>query len=29
LTGTPQELAKLVNDPETVVLLAPGEELFA
>ena len=29
LTGTPQELAKLVNDPETVALLAPGEELQA
>jgi L-ascorbate metabolism protein UlaG (beta-lactamase superfamily) len=29
LTGTPQELAKLVNDPQTVALLAPGEELRA
>jgi L-ascorbate metabolism protein UlaG (beta-lactamase superfamily) len=29
LTGTPQELAKLVNDPQMVALLAPGEELQA
>jgi L-ascorbate metabolism protein UlaG (beta-lactamase superfamily) len=29
LTGTPQELAKLVNDPATVALLAPGDELRA
>jgi L-ascorbate metabolism protein UlaG (beta-lactamase superfamily) len=29
LTGTPEELAKLVSDPETVALIAPGEELGA
>ena len=29
LTGTPQELAKLVNDPATVALVAPGDELRA
>jgi L-ascorbate metabolism protein UlaG (beta-lactamase superfamily) len=29
LTGTPQELAKLVDDPQMVALLAPGEELQA
>jgi L-ascorbate metabolism protein UlaG (beta-lactamase superfamily) len=27
LTGTPQELAKLVSDPETVALVRPGESL--
>jgi L-ascorbate metabolism protein UlaG (beta-lactamase superfamily) len=27
LTGTPQELAKLLNDPETVALIAPGQAL--
>ena len=27
LTGTPQALAKLVSDPEIVVMLAPGETL--
>jgi len=29
LTGTPQELAKLVNDPEKVALVAPGDVLSA
>jgi L-ascorbate metabolism protein UlaG (beta-lactamase superfamily) len=29
LTGTPQELAKLVSDPKTVALVAPGEMLNA
>jgi L-ascorbate metabolism protein UlaG (beta-lactamase superfamily) len=29
LVGTPQELAKLVSDPETVALVAPGEQLAA
>jgi L-ascorbate metabolism protein UlaG (beta-lactamase superfamily) len=29
LIGTPQELAKLVSDPKTVALVAPGEELVA
>jgi len=29
LTGTPEELAKLVNDPQTVAVVAPGEELRA
>jgi L-ascorbate metabolism protein UlaG (beta-lactamase superfamily) len=29
LTGTPQELAKLVNDPTTVALVAPGDVLSA
>jgi L-ascorbate metabolism protein UlaG (beta-lactamase superfamily) len=29
LTGTPQELAKLVSDPESVALVAPGEILNA
>jgi L-ascorbate metabolism protein UlaG (beta-lactamase superfamily) len=27
LTGTPQELAKLLNDPSTVAMLSPGDEL--
>jgi len=27
LTGTPQELAKLVSDPKTVVLVSPGEAI--
>ena len=27
LKGTPQELAKLVSDPKTVAMIAPGEEL--
>jgi L-ascorbate metabolism protein UlaG (beta-lactamase superfamily) len=29
LTGTPQELAKLVSDPGKVALVAPGELLSA
>jgi L-ascorbate metabolism protein UlaG (beta-lactamase superfamily) len=29
LTGTPQELAKLVSDPEIVALVAPGDVLSA
>jgi L-ascorbate metabolism protein UlaG (beta-lactamase superfamily) len=29
LTGTPQDLAKLVNDPDMVAVVAPGEELRA
>jgi len=29
LTGTPQELAKLVSDPGSVALVAPGEILNA
>jgi len=29
LTGTPQELAKLVSDPKTVAFVAPGEALNA
>ena len=29
LTGTPQELATLVNDPERIALVAPGEMLRA
>lgn len=27
LTGTPQELMKLVNDPKTIAVIAPGEAL--
>jgi L-ascorbate metabolism protein UlaG (beta-lactamase superfamily) len=27
LTGTPQELMKLVNDPKTIAVIAPGESL--
>lgn len=29
LTGTPQQLAELVSDPETVAVVAPGEALIA
>jgi L-ascorbate metabolism protein UlaG (beta-lactamase superfamily) len=29
LTGTPEELAKLVSDPKTVAMVAPGETLNA
>jgi len=29
LTGTPEELAKLVSDPKTVAMVAPGEALNA
>jgi L-ascorbate metabolism protein UlaG (beta-lactamase superfamily) len=29
LIGTPQELAKLVSDPKTIAIIAPGEELVA
>ena len=29
LTGTPEELAKLVSDPKTVAMVAPGESLSA
>jgi L-ascorbate metabolism protein UlaG (beta-lactamase superfamily) len=29
LTGTPEQLAKLVSDPNTIAMVAPGEELMA
>jgi L-ascorbate metabolism protein UlaG (beta-lactamase superfamily) len=29
LTGTPGELAKLVSDPKTIAIVAPGETLNA